>query len=517
MLTHALRILLAIALVLIAGVAHGLDEQVADFPDTCNSAFTPGDIQSASLGGLSGPDIYWTATSLEQLKVVMIVNGNTFIAPQYRQLAEHLALNGFIASIIVRPSGGVEVESVLDGLQDTLDHLGIDPDDRELEVGLIGHSKGGQSVVEAAIINDDENRGYPIVAVASLAPLSTSENFNGSDAAAFLVIYGSQDEDVDGYNNAAPNEGFAAYDLAGTESTTTCNSPPCLFTNRTLERTMVFVYGADHAGLIGYDVHAGPAVFDPQDLEYLSGADQLCITKAYVTGFLRHWMHDIPVYQGLLRDQWQPLSVSSIDTNKLDAWGNAIGSDMRLFVQSSPAAKNAIQNFEAGLGVVNNSGGVVVTHKDHVDFGDPHYVRHRTALAQVEWEADFQTLEWVRFGVPEGSHDASSYTHFGIRLGQLAATVAPYQNQGNVDQKLWIVIEDSLGQQFVYWEDEIPSPDLYTDVGPSEARSAMHTVRIPVDRIDLDIDIDDITSVYLVFPGSSAGTLLVDNLEWHRD
>ncbi|MEM8962343.1 MAG: hypothetical protein AAGD38_12750 [Acidobacteriota bacterium] len=493
------------------------DEVEAIFPDTCTSTYTPGVVASDPVPGVDGTVIaYWTAGSFVENQVVLIVNGNSFGEPDYVDLAEHLAQNGFIAVVAIRPDGVDPVDFVFTALEGTFDWLGIDPDGDDYGLALVGHSVGGGVVVDAAVANDDNGMGYSIGGVANLAPVASSEHLDESDTPSFLVIYGSQDEDVDGFNGLTPAEAHAAYDNAGTESTTTCNNPPCLDTRPGLERTMVFVYGADHAGLVGKDTHFAWGG-EPQDLEYVSGADQLCIVKAYLTGFLRYRLYDIEVYRGLLRGEWQPVSVDAITTNKADFFGNPAGSDMRLFVQASPAERKVIQNFEFDLGAVTLGPGVVAQHLDNASFNAPFHIRHRTAHAAVGWEADVDTVPWIRWDVPSISQDASSYTHVSIRLGQLEGIPAPNANPFGADQRLWIGVEDHLGQIYWHWIDDVPPPDVYLDPPSPRARSGMHTERIHTEMLDRVIDIGHVIGVYLAFPESSTGSLIVDSIEWHRD
>jgi len=68
------------------------------------------------------------------------------------------------------------------------------------------------------------------------------------------------------------------------------------------------------------------------------------------------------VYKGLLRGEWQPPSVEAITTVKPDAFGNPAGSDLRLFVQTSPPQRRVIQSFETDLGAPTLGPGVVAQH-----------------------------------------------------------------------------------------------------------------------------------------------------------
>jgi hypothetical protein len=325
------------------------------------------------------------------------------------------------------------------------------------------------------------------------------------------VIQGSQDEDLTGFS-ATVKEGCRAYDHAGSENSTTCNYPPCVAGTPPFEKTMIYVHGADHAGLLGKAFHVTPLPL-PQDLEYLNASDQFCIVKAYVTGFLRWKLLDEEVFKGLLRGNWQPLSLLGIDTAMPDGFNNAAGAPLRLFFQTSPTQRKVVQNFSANLGTYSKTAGLQVQYKAVGALsGAPFYVRHRTGFALVGWS----TGEWIRWEAPQSSRVAETYTHFALRVGQLEGATMPWNNPINQNQTFWLGFEDAAGQTSWHSVSGVPAPDRYTQQPPPRAKSAMHTVRVRVSDIT-GIDLEDIRGVYLAFNNGTAGTLLIDSMEWHRD
>ncbi len=482
-------------------------------PDACTSTLTPGQVSASTLPS-GNTTVYSTPGALAGNKVVMLVNGNGFGSASYTALASHLAQNGFIAAVFKRPGDSAIVTDLFDSIDEVLTFLGTSTRDPSLEIALVGHSKGGRVVIDGAKMNTTSNLGYPIGAVAALAPVASVTSWlDGYDTPAFLTIYGSQDEDTDAYQFATPNEAFYAYDSSGTEGSTTCNQPPCFATAPGYQKSMVFIYGADHAGLIGI---GNSGSFETQTLDYLDPTDTLCITKAYLTGFLRWHLWGDSVYKGMLRGLWKPLSVLLIDTAEADGFGNPAGSPLRLFLQNSPVQHRTIQSFSGGLGSYTKTSQLAIQHLPAgTSSTSPTWIRHNTDMAAVGWDAASGS-QWVKFAVPASSRQGDTYTHFSLRLGQLNGSPAPYTNATNTNQSAWIGLVDAANAISWHQITGIPAPDRYTAAGPTKAQSHLTTYRIPLSSIT-GVDTTDIRYVYLYFSSGTHGTLLVDSLEWHRD
>ena len=513
---RSLSPLLALFLLLATLFAGPAAAQVQLVPDACISQLTPGTVTTTVLAGAE-TTVFTTPGALAGKKVVLLVSGNCQGSHSYTALANHLALNGFIVGRFVRAGNVASVPAVFDAVDAVLAHVGIALNDPDLKIALVGHSVGGRLVIEAAQANTDQNLDYPISAVATLAPVaSLVSELDGWDVKAYLSLYGSQDDDVSAYT-VTVDEAFYAYDVNGTESSTTCNVPPCFATEPGFQKTMVFVYGADHAGLVGVNMLPGACgTLTPQNLDYLSAADTLCITKAYVTGFLRWHLWGDSVYKGMLRGEWKPLSILGIDTAEADGFGNPAGSPLRLFFQNSPVQHKTIKNFNTGLGTYTISANAVIQHATvGASSGAPYRVRHNTASAMIGWEGGAGS-KWVRFEVPTDARNGSNYTHFSLRLGQLEGAPVPYNNPVNTDQDIWVGLQDGNGAISWHQVNDIPAPDRYTDSGTIRAQTHMSTRRISLASI-AGINEADVRGVYIYFNANTAGTVVVDSLEWHRD
>lgn len=457
----------------------------------------------------------WSATtkySKSPKPVVLIVDGNGYKAIHYYSLARFLARNDFIAAIAERPQNWVEEEFVVEVLTAVFAELDLAED---TPVGVIGHSKGGAAVVQGAIHNQ-ETTGFDIRAVVGLAPSLSGivlGTLTGDHASSYLLIYGSQDEDVTGVNNSAPSEAFAAYDLAGTEESTTCSAPPCAEENA-LERTMVYVHGASHHGLI--DLENCPWPCTTSGDEYLATADQFCITKGYVNAFLRWKLLNQTEYKNMLRGRYLPPSMAGIETAAPDFKGNGLGTPLRLSFQVSPPKRRTLQNFEdwndGDVWKKTAAVGYLVLEPGE-EAGSPGFIRHLTSLAIVWWPEHQSEYQFIGFKVPDAERDASNFSHFAIRLGQVHSAANPNPINGN--QNIQVCLRDGH-KTSCEWSDDwgsIPPTDPRSN---DTAHSAMSTIAIRLGAFK-GIDRSNVEAVVVAFPPRTEGTLLVDSMEWWLD
>jgi hypothetical protein len=452
----------------------------------------------------------------DNAQVALIVNGNGYSQQDYEDLAEFLARNGFIAVIAHRPTPllyPTPAAFVVDALQATFAELGLDGD---TPVALIGHSVGGQVVVNTAIYNQDTEAGYNIQAVVGLAPNAADiGHLTGDHTPAYLLIYGSQDEDVEG-DAMLPAEAFAAYDLAGMEDSTTCNTPPCLQLYPPFERIMIYIHGAGHAGLINSP--GGGCLQDQCDpiSAYLSPADQFCIAKGYTNAFLRWKLRGETVNKLTARGDYTPPSIAAITSDAPDYKGNPAGSPLRLAFQVSPVLRRSVENFQdeqfdlfaVSPDVVHQLAGT----DEHSD--PPNYVRHQTRYLLVGWP-NRDEGQHIGLNTPPNVRNTTHFSHLGLRLGQFGGAPFDYENPFDTEQSIQICLGD--GRQFsCEWSHvwgTIPPNDPQPD---DVAHSVMNTISIPLGAFQ-GIDRSNVEAVLFLLPPDSQGTLMVDSIEWFLD
>jgi hypothetical protein len=162
----------------------------------------------------------------------------------YEYLQDHLARNGIISlSISTNLANAVDslvkmrADFVLEGLRilkKLNSQAGRFLNRLDLQnVGIMGHSRGGDAVVKAVVLNRAKNE-FGIRALCSLAPTdftgisTTPLTLVAADGLRYLVLYGSHDGDVGGQDGGFVGTGFRHYDRAN------------------CERTLAFVKGAKH-------------------------------------------------------------------------------------------------------------------------------------------------------------------------------------------------------------------------------------------------------------------------------
>jgi hypothetical protein len=194
------------------------------------------------------------STSQPNYPLIVIIHGNGQSFWDYEFLSMHFAMNGFIAASIdvtfflngqyFHGMGGQgRAEALFHHLNVIKTKFGLNVQDN---IGIMGHSRGGDAVVKAARINQQPALGHNINAVIALAPTDQygTEVLGGAWSKPFFVLYGSRDGDITGgiwtSGYTVPQTGFAHYDRANGS-----------------KKSMCFVYRATHNGFIT-DNHDAP-------------------------------------------------------------------------------------------------------------------------------------------------------------------------------------------------------------------------------------------------------------------
>jgi dienelactone hydrolase len=449
--------------------------------------------------------------------VVLIVNGNGFGKSDYADLAEYLARQGFIAAVAERPSGVVyDVDNfVLDSLAAVFDHQSL-PDDTP--AALIGHSFGGQFVLNAAARNTEENSGFNIRALVGLAPTIADDtaDITGEDVDALLMVYGSQDNDVEGLGTSA-SDAFAAYDRSGTEGSTTCHAPFCFYSPQ-LDKRMVFIHGADHAGIINQPALCQTFPCDFPFNAYLARQDQFCIAKGYTNAFLQYHLNGETVYERMLDDRYRPPSIAAITSTEEDAQGNPPGTPLRMFMQRSPGARSVIENFEDQHWSTTHQTPLVEVDLVMPEqlIGPVENVRHVTHLGTVSWP-QHDNWQMVGFATPQGRRDVRNFSHLALRIGQLwTDETSGVENPAGVSQSVLVGVWDGSHSdwEWSHTRGDIPPNDFRPD--SDYTHSVMNTISIPLTAFH-GINKGNIMGVLLAFPSGSQGTLMIDNVEWFKN
>lgn len=461
--------------------------------------------------------------------LVLILNGAGYTYFDYDVVARHLAYNGFVAVVVqadepnpVISCGGAGVICIEDRARKGLAYLKLFQSNwiwagqvDFTDISVAGHSRGGEAAVEAAEIIrwEEAGLGNPGVrAVVSLAPtdvgddgLTGKRRLLGRESPAFLVVYGSRDEQVQGVAASDPAPlalphptGFALYDRAGTEGS--LEGFP-ISTDNQVEKAMQFVYMANHEQ---FSDRCGNPVCNPS---ILSCANQQKVTKGLVNAFLR----------------WKVLGESGykdyFNGTVQNPWGLEVWPQLS---DGSWNSRRVIDNFQDGEvgtstmgGALSVNGNLTATVVDNWDT-DERSLHGPEDGQRLEVTHDLASvsniLQWT---IPAGKGNFSGFTHLSFRIGQGYGSVGAAQVKVRIRRgaSSW----SSLVSSATYGE--IPEPDAYTSglclSGFYSDRTIVHmrTIRIPLSAFGGDLT--DVERVQIRFEDATTQDkiLYLDNLE----
>jgi hypothetical protein len=429
--------------------------------------------------------------------LVVVVHGNSDVGNSYAgydYLLEHLAKNGFMTASI-----HLEVDQIITDrarvlhrhLQILFNLLGPHVANN---IGIMGHSRGGEAVVKAAALNHVEAWGYNINAVISLAPTNLMNvPLVGAWAKPFLIIYGSLDGDVAGIDNT----GFELYDRAGGS-----------------KKSMMFVYRSCHGR---YNKLWGDADFTlgkltPTDIARVLSVDShQKIAMGYMSAFFRQHLRAETQYEGLFRGEWVPAAVQASDAN------------MKIYPQYEDTMARTVDNFEgvhtattwqtSTIGGTVTQAGLFIPDEANLRSIDPQSPHH-TAGLRILWNAVTDSLQ---FSIPAGQRDVSAFAAVSFRITQRLAA----SNPEGQPQDLRLTLTDSGGKSRAIRVSklaEIPYPDV-RGIG-SLTKSALRTMRIPLSAYTIkclgvdSVNLADVVSLTFEFAEVLTGHIEIDSIQF---
>lgn len=433
--------------------------------------------------------------------MVVIAHGNSSFTNSYQgynYLLEHLARNGFIAASIHLNPGMY----ALDRARVLLSHIGIlkglfGPSAAN-NIGIMGHSRGGEAVVTAARLNQQEALGHGINAVISLAPTDwiSSPTLGGAWATPYLVVYGSMDGDVSGVDNT----GFELYDRATGQV-----------------KSMVFVYGSTHGryNTVWGDVDV--AWLGATDIPKLINADaHQKIAQGYMTAFFRQHLRGETQWEGIFKGEWIPAAVQQADAGKA-----------KLYVQYEDTLRVQVDNFEGAHTMTSwqtsTVGGAVIQTGLP---GTPQEAQLATVDSHSPHETGGVLLSWnnigdaLRFDVPAAQKNVQAYAALSFRVTQRFGSAS---NPADQAQDLRVTLKDLGGKSRavrVSKFGEIPPP--HARHYASLTKSALTTIRIPLTAYTIkcagvqEVDLANIESLTFEFSEKATGEVEIDSVEFTR-
>jgi hypothetical protein len=434
--------------------------------------------------------------------VVVCVHGNANQLTSYQgydYLLDHLARNGFIAvSIHMQPGQqGTDRARILQNhLPIIFSMFGTHAANN---IGIMGHSRGGEAVVIAARLNQQEAWGWNINAVISLAPTNqyTSEHFGSAWAQPYLVIYGSLDGDLGGISDT----GFELYDHASG-----------------MNKSMAFVYRACHDRFNTVwgdgDITAGWSSLTPTDVPNVLPSDaHHKIALGYMSAFYRQHLKNESQWAGIFRGEWVPAAVQTADAN------------MKIYTQYEDTTARIVDDFEGAhtatswqtstLGdAVSQSGLPTIPQENDLRSMDSQSP-HLTAGLSLRWD---NTTESLDYAIPAGQRNVSGFQAVSFRVSQKVNSAS---NPANQVQDLRLTLTDGGGHSRairVSKLTEIPYP--YVRGFASLVKSAMCTIRIPlaayhIHCLNVDqVDLTNVTTLSFQFAEKMTGEIEIDSIQF---
>lgn len=433
--------------------------------------------------------------------LIVIVHGAGHSYTNYNYLLQHFAQNGFIAASISLPwlNGLGRANTLFHHINILKAEFGLKVQNN---IGIMGHSRGGEAVVKAARINQQQALGHQLNAVISLAPTDQygNEVLGGAWAKPYLAIHGSLDGDVSIFvppvsAGMTPfthrSGGSSLYDRA--------NGAP---------KTMVWVYGATHNGFIGTnDALAG---FDAAHT--ITPGAQQTIAKGYMNAFFRKHLMGETKWDGLFTGDWKPQAASLAD-----------GGAVKLFVQHSGTSQFTIDQFEgvhtatswqtSAIGAAVSQTGLAADPVEAYLHNIDSQSAHDTSGLFFQWNSLNDKIE---FTIPAALKNVSAWKVLSFRICQRALNMA---NPTNLAANLRVALRDGSGNERAIRVSafaEIPFPQQRDN--PDKILSMMRSVRIPLTAYTIvclgvpRVDLTDVTRITFLFSEQPTGALEMDDL-----
>ncbi len=436
------------------------------------------------------------------------VHGNSGFSTSYlgyNYLLEHLAKNGFIAASIhlnVNMHGTGRARMLFEHINAIKALFGAKAANN---IAIMGHSRGGEAVMIAARLNQQEALGHGINAVIPLAPTDqyTNESLGGAWATPLLVIHGAMDGDVAGGTSSPSSTGFSLYDRASGDP-----------------KTMAWVYGAIHGrfNTVWGDTDLGFGKIGPTDLPKVIPADaHQKIAKGYMTAFARMNLKGEPGWEGMFRGEWKPAAVEA--------------AGVRLFIQYqqfSPAGLRVVDQFEGAHtstswqtstlgGAVDDANSLPADPVENDLYTADNHSPHDTSGMVLRWDG---TTDHIGFDIPAGQRDVSGAGFAAVSF-RVAQKHGSGSNPVDVSKDFYLTLHDGGGKKRAVRVSkfaEVPYPqvrhyDQYTLCALRTVRIPLHVYTIKVAGAD-PVNLADVTRLSFEFGQQAAGEIEIDSVEF---
>jgi hypothetical protein len=467
----------------------------------------------ANIAGATLPSQISAAKASYPMTIIVHGNGHTFEA--YNYLLDHWAANGFIAASI-HLNGGQTATDRAKVLFAHINKLKTKFGSKAANnVGIMGHSRGGEGVATVPRLNQQGGLGHNLNAVISLAPTNqhVNEFIVAPWATPYYVIYGSLDADVTG-EGVPPlrNCGFALYDKADGA-----------------RKAMLFVYGATHDRFL-----APPGNVD-LDYSWLSPSDRLnalsanahhAIAQAYMTAYFRQQLLNDPQYGELFTGEWVPPSVAIADGGKAKLFSQfreTPGAANRRVVDDfeGPHTATSWQSSTIG-GAVSQAGLVANPTENFLYVADNTASPHEASGLVLRWDSPGDKLE---FTVPAAQKDVTGFQVLSFRVTQKYDPTGTV-NPANTDQDFYVMLRDTGGNERavrVAKFGRVPYPHIRGIVWSNPViKSALCTIRVPLHAFTIEsagaqrVNLSQVEKIGFLYQTIPNGEIEIDDVEFSQ-
>ncbi|MEO1074319.1 MAG: hypothetical protein AAFX77_18725 [Pseudomonadota bacterium] len=373
-------------------------------------------------------------------------------------------------------------------LEDPTTAPGLDP----TRIGLVGHSMGGEAVAYAQVLNEANGLGYPISAVAAIAPTNWL-NLATFPAGDYLQIFGSMDQLVGATSaNDRPGAGGGMrwYDRAQRN------------------KTLFWIHGMRHNPFNSLWVPVGDCFEDQIADLALSESEHQRVAKTLIGAFFNQSLHSLSIYGPYLEGLNFPEAVSHLaihtshSKSNLDLVDNFGDSDEQIGIEADLHLDKTTNSLSLP---VTGLGGDLVVWEDELQTSIPDSPLV-SAVARLAWDGVNASYETSVSGINPQANRSISF-----RAAQLHSDTN--LNTEGFGGDAFVRLSDGLNEASMRIGalSEIPFPDSTPNV-----RSMLRSFRIPLDAFEAanpDLNTFNPVSIAISFSAKASGHIIVDDFE----
>jgi hypothetical protein len=380
-------------------------------------------------------------------------------------------------------------------------------------IGEMGHSRGGEGVVESYLLNKSLGSPYGINAVLPLAPVDFNRHVDNDVPLSVILPY------CDG--DVSDNQGVHFYDDS-LYNVAKDNSPKnyveIMGANHNFFNTIWTPGGFEAGAFDDWGGGSDPVCGSISGSERLTAQQQRDFGLAYMAGFFRLYIGGEtamkPYFDGT---EIQPHSVSFAD---LHTAYHAPANERRTvnnFITSADLTKNLLggQVTKKGLTPFDLCGGDPPEPSTCVSAGSaqqPHTVgsafspKHGLSQLRFAWS---KKRSFMINTIPGASRDVSGFETVSFRIAQNITASHPTENMS-------VILKDASGSKNSVavnkWADALFQPKGTT--GGLTPKEILNTVRIPLSAFS-GVDLTAVSQVTLKFNRTRPGSVLMTDLAFN--